>query len=391
MTSIPKLTAKPLSMASKHRYNTVKILSIQECDNKIKIVKMVRRKRPRLLPSLSSTINIEISDDEEKENVIEIPDSDDEKENSSKILKLGEKFKNLEKSPKNSPIIIQNSPNLQKTLKCSKNSQNLQKSPTNSENSPSLHKSRDLQKSPDIHNSPKQSPNPQKSQEKSQNVQKSPENSPNSQNSLRVTENSPNLQSSVQISKISEIVQKSSLMILTATSLGDSTNIFMQNLLTQFKNDQKSSQQRFMENFNLKLSENDSNNNLPLTPPPESPENQPTEYLAKLKCHRTCYLSKMHQKKHRADISSEIGILLTRRDSIDGIYHKNSLKKIEDYSKAPKVDKFDKFIHATRNGAISKSPKGRFGRKIQASDILAMMKDAGRERNVIMKWGKGRF
>jgi hypothetical protein len=247
----------------------VKILSIQECDNKIKIIKMVRRKRPRLLPSFGSSILIDISDDEDKENIIEIQDSDDEEE-------------------------------------------------------------------------------------------------------------------------ISKNEKEKSLMITEATSLGDSTNIFMQDLLTEFKNDEKSPRRSFMENFALKSPENDKNNNLPLTPPPESPKSQPTEYLAKLKCHRTCHASRMHQKKHRADISSEIGILLTRRDKIDENYQKNSLKKIEEYSKAIKVDKFDNFIHATRNGRISKSPKGRFGRKIQPSEILAVMKSEGRERSVIMRWGRGK-
>lgn len=261
MSPRPKLTAKPLSDFPKARYNTVRILSIQECDNKVKIIKMVRRKRPRLLPSLNSTIKIDISDDEDKENVIEISDSEDE---------------------------------------------------------------------------------------------------------------------------------KSSLTISETTSLSDSKNIFMQDLLTEFKSDQKSPKNIFMENLNLKLPENDKNNNLPLTPP-ESEKSTPSGYLPKLKCHRTCFLSKTHQKKHRADISSEIGILLTKKDLIDENYRKNSLRKIEENSKAPKVDKFDKFIHVTRNGKVLKSPKGKFGRKIQPSEILAAMKEAGSERKIITRWGMKKY
>jgi hypothetical protein len=125
---------------------------------------------------------------------------------------------------------------------------------------------------------------------------------------------------------------------------------------------------------------------LPPTPPP-SPfdDNVKLDFTMKLKCHKTCTLSNVHQKKHRVDISSPVGVMITRRDVVDEKYIHDSLRRIEENSKAPKVDRNEQWIHATSGGRVFKTPRGRFGRKLPVSDVLEEMREAGKGRSFMMR------
>jgi hypothetical protein len=125
---------------------------------------------------------------------------------------------------------------------------------------------------------------------------------------------------------------------------------------------------------------------LPPTPPP-SPfdDNHKLDFTMKLKCHKTCTLSNVHQKKHRVDISSPVGVMITRRDVVDEKYIRESLRRIEENSKAPKVDRNEQWIHATSGGRVFKTPRGRFGRKLPVSDVLEEMREAGKGRSYMTR------
>lgn len=123
---------------------------------------------------------------------------------------------------------------------------------------------------------------------------------------------------------------------------------------------------------------------LPPTPPPSAEKvdlnisSSKGYNVMKLKCHKTCVNSNVHQKKHKVDISSPLGMLLTTRDLVDEKYVQESLKRIEQGCQTGGVD-----IKA-REKAV-KTPRGRFGRKSSVSGALAEMKSAGLERNVMRR------
>ncbi|KAG5667444.1 hypothetical protein PVAND_015424 [Polypedilum vanderplanki] len=127
---------------------------------------------------------------------------------------------------------------------------------------------------------------------------------------------------------------------------------------------------------------------LPLTPPSsEASDDQPTKlhYSMRLKCTKTCIFTNIHQKKHKIDISSPAGIAITMRDVVDEKYFQNSLKKIEENSKAPIISKNETWHSGVPE---KKGPKNE--KKIPISDVLEAMREAGKERN-FMNRGIRRF
>lgn len=354
---------KPLS---NFKYNTVKILSIQQTDNKIRIIKMVRRKFPTKIPTDGGAINVD-SDEENKENVIEIADSDDEEAARSEKLSQGsvKDAKTKEKAEKCHQEVLERAQNTRKGVEtvqeAFKNDQKTQK----------------------------QVKNPFKRSRTEQINKKTSETTPNHEKVPR------NDQINKEITQIIEVDEETSnsppekpsneLKIIQATSLSESKDAVMQDLLIDFQNDEKTPQKsNFMETVELKAPHNDKNNN---SPAKEEQKAKSGEFVPKLKCYKGCYSSKTHQKKHKFDISSPLGLLLSKRDIIDENYAKISLKRLEDNCKAPQVDNFEQWMHSTRSGKVTKTPRGRFGKPIQPSEVLAMMKDAGRERN----FGKRKF
>jgi len=115
----------------------------------------------------------------------------------------------------------------------------------------------------------------------------------------------------------------------------------------------------------------------------------PGSYIMKLKCHKTCFNSKVHNKKHKVDISSPMGQLLTKKDVIDDAYIQDSLKRIDQFTKTPVFDnKTNSFIHSKQNTKVTKTLKGKTGRKSGVSEVLAMMVESGTERNFMRKGSK---
>lgn len=115
----------------------------------------------------------------------------------------------------------------------------------------------------------------------------------------------------------------------------------------------------------------------------------PGSYLMKLKCHKTCFNSKVHNKKHKVDISSPMGQLLTKRDVIDDAYIQDSLKRIDQFTKTPVFDnKTNCFIHSKQNTKNTKTLKGKTGRKSGVSEVLAVMGESGTEKNFMRRGSK---
>ncbi|KAL7015748.1 hypothetical protein ACKWTF_016647 [Chironomus riparius] len=159
--------------------------------------------------------------------------------------------------------------------------------------------------------------------------------------------------------------------------------------------------QNFISKLNLqmsKLSENkleaDSSFLFPPTPP-ATPEDSrishklpspPGSYLMKLKCHKTCSNIKAHNKKHKVDFSSSLGLLLTKRDVTDETYIKDSQKRIEEFTKTPIFDKTaNAFIDPLHNSKTIRPLKVKVGRKSEVSNVLAEMREAGIDRNFMIR------
>lgn len=402
MSQINSLIQVPIPMAN-FKYNTVKILSIQQSDNKIKIVKMVRRKLPikKNHQIEIGAINLDCSDDDEnKENIIEIPDSDEEIADKMKIVvvnqerKIQEKLTNQLKTDQNPNVNCQ-----QKQLKIMNNSSMVKKQLmiNKFEVKPKIRRS--LRK---INENPQQLQIKQIQQEensevlpklaqtdeecKSQEIdciQQQKRRRIEEKSKIEINDSHQTIASDeVQNNEISS--KNDDLKIPDESSLNGSSNNVEQ--FTKSNDGERNNKKsNFLENIQLEPPENDTNNNLTQEEKERGVVKIPGDLFAKLKCHRGCYSSRTHQKKHRTEISSPLGLILTKRDQVDESYKKDSLKKMEDLCKAPKLDKFDQFIHATRDGKISKTPRGRFGRKVEPSEILISMKDAGRERNFMIR------
>lgn len=72
----------------------------------------------------------------------------------------------------------------------------------------------------------------------------------------------------------------------------------------------------------------------------EKPRAPPTSRKL-LKCHSMCEQGASHRQKHKCDISSSLGQIITQLDVIDEAYKKVKLDKVESYciEAAPKVTK----------------------------------------------------
>ena len=130
--------------------------------------------------------------------------------------------------------------------------------------------------------------------------------------------------------------------------------------------------------------------------PPTSPEDSVISspkvsspsgsYITKLKCHKTCSNSKAHNRKHKVDISSTLGQLLTKRDVINEAYIRDSLKRMEEFTKTPIFDrKTNSFIDPLQSSKKIRALKGKVGRKSEVNNVLAHMKDSGIERNFMRR------
>lgn len=98
--------------------------------------------------------------------------------------------------------------------------------------------------------------------------------------------------------------------------------------------------------------------NSSVSSPPPSPK--------LLKCHLLCERSEKHQRKHKVDISSPLGQLITQKDAIDEIYKQAKQNKIESFCG-----------HSMPTTKASKSKRGRASQF--ENPVLAEMRNSTRQ------------
>lgn len=420
----------PHHVAKKPRFDTVRILSIKQVDNKIQILKMVRRKQ--LIGPIPALANINC--EEEKENVIEILDSDEEVEESPKSeLKIAEVKSLSEKSEqqwkKNEQQEAKSDEKIEQEEKSFEQSEEKTEQQTRK---PRRRLIKFKQQKPCFE---QQDAFKRKTKKTKQNIEDLKNQNDKTEQQERKFEESEKFQQEKDEIKqqeyetelsgeINELKNDSIEQLKNQTEqqreeidfcdniekfaykieqlnrqkeLRDSKTEQRDNITEQQKEKNKQQESKTEqeqksldhqnesqteqqdENFDLEKSQNDSNNNFTI---PDAPQETPSHSFAKLKCYRGCSKNKIHQKKHNFDFSSSLGLIITKRDQVDEKYLENSLRKIEEKCSS---DKIEEFLGLKRDGNEIKMPKGRGVRKSQTSEVLEMMKETGRDKSAIWR------